>query len=275
MKRLAIALSAVIGLSVGAVQSASAADLPMKAPPMVSAPPPSWTGFYAGGSLGGRWSDTTWTTSLTGGPPSTFDSADPTTSPTNLDSATFRVGGYLGYNWQVAPLWVVGLEGDLAWGDSKKTIAGIPGTYTVGGPETAHDSVFAREQWDASIRARIGFLITPTWLLYATGGVAFQDFEFGASCDGASRQTLALTSWCAPGFARNESVSSIRTGWTVGGGIEAMLSKNWLVRGEYRYSDFGSVNHTFFPAPATNDAFIMGISLKTQMALFGIAYKFN
>ena len=49
VKRLAIALLAVTGLSVGLSQIASAADLPVKAPiykaPVVVAPAFSWTGW--------------------------------------------------------------------------------------------------------------------------------------------------------------------------------------------------------------------------------------
>ena len=60
MKRLAIALLAVTGLSVGASQIASAADLPVKAPPVFAAPAPwSWTGFYVGGHIGTGWGDVT------------------------------------------------------------------------------------------------------------------------------------------------------------------------------------------------------------------------
>ncbi|MGG6497701.1 UNVERIFIED_CONTAM: porin family protein, partial [Bacteroidetes bacterium 56_B9] len=84
-------------------------------------------------------------------------------------------GGYAGYNWQVAPTWVVGLEGDIAWGDANKTLAGIPGTWPAGtsSASIALDSTSLRETWDGAIRGRLGFLITPTIMLFGTGGVAF------------------------------------------------------------------------------------------------------
>jgi hypothetical protein len=51
MKRFALALVASGALSFGLAQTASAADLPVKArAPYV--PPFSWTGFYIGGNLG-------------------------------------------------------------------------------------------------------------------------------------------------------------------------------------------------------------------------------
>jgi outer membrane immunogenic protein len=46
----AIAVSAILGIGV-----ASAADLPVKALPMVAAPAFSWTGFYGGINIGGGW----------------------------------------------------------------------------------------------------------------------------------------------------------------------------------------------------------------------------
>src|SRR5579859_655849 len=42
---------------IAAISSASAADLPVKAPMMAPAPIFSWTGFYVGLNLGGKWAD--------------------------------------------------------------------------------------------------------------------------------------------------------------------------------------------------------------------------
>ena len=82
-------------------------------------------------------------------------------------------------------------------------------------------------------------MLNPTWLLYATGGLTFQNLEVGASCGGVS------PSWCNGTVARSESVSSVKVGWTIGGGVETMLSKNWLARGEYRYADYGGIAYKF------------------------------
>ena len=38
---------------------------------------------------------------------------------------------------------------------------------------------------------------------------------------------------------RLASASTTRVGWTVGGGLEYALTNNWLIRAEYRYSQFG------------------------------------
>jgi outer membrane immunogenic protein len=105
------------------------------------------------------------------------------------------------------------------------------------------------------------------WLVYATGGAAWQRVDINAACSGS----LFNSSWCvAP---RNETVSTTRTGWTVGGGVEALLWAHWLLRAEYRYADYGKFNHTFF-ADAVIDQVAITQSLRTNTGLIGLAYKF-
>jgi len=65
-------------LAVAFSQIAFAADLPTKAPLAPVVTPPNWTGLYIGGSVGGRWADTTWTTTAIGDPQG---APDPTTTP--------------------------------------------------------------------------------------------------------------------------------------------------------------------------------------------------
>src|SRR5215471_586111 len=90
--RAALLLSTAIGF--GGV--ASAADLPLKAPP---APVYyNWTGFYLGVNLGGSWGH------------QSVDACDALTATTTVcSSGTLRMngvigGGQIGYNWQFAPI---------------------------------------------------------------------------------------------------------------------------------------------------------------------------
>jgi outer membrane immunogenic protein len=69
----------------------------------------------------------------------------------------------------------------------------------------------------------------------------------------------------------------------LGGGIEAMLGGNWLVRAEYRYADFGTINFTdvrictgcTFPAQASPLVVTNALRVTTQTATVGLAYKFG
>jgi len=58
----------------------------------------------------------------------------------------------------------------------------------------------------------------------------------------------------------------------VGAGIEVMLRRNWLVRLEYRFADYGRLGHTFFASPP-GDRVVMNEALQTQTLLVGFAYK--
>lgn len=121
-----------------------------------------------------------------------------------------------------------------------------------------------KEGWDGGIRGRLGFLAKPNVMVYGTGGVAWQDVSIGASCSVSGP-------WCFPD--RSESFGKVMTGWTLGGGIETKIASNWLARLEYRYADFGSVSHEFFPQTA--DAVFMRQSMKAQAVSFGVAYQFG
>jgi outer membrane immunogenic protein len=254
----------------------SAADLgrPIgKAPPVVAPPVVTWTGFYIGVGLGGRWDENTWTTTClqpitfnpTCTPPeSVFPVNFATSNPTVFEPSGFRVSGYAGFNWQFTS-WVVGIEGDWGWADNSASVFGIPGTIFPGTLALTQDVASVNDKWDASLRGRIGFLVTPTALFYATGGVAFLEKEVTATC------TADQFSWCvAPNAA---TASDTLVGWTVGGGIEWMFSPNWLFRAEYRYADYGSADFQFF-ATSPIDSFNFSVEATSHIAYAGIAYKF-
>jgi outer membrane immunogenic protein len=264
MKRL---LAAAPALAFAAMASqAFAADLAARSAPVYSKAPEyvqqasTWTGFYVGGSVGARTSDVNWTSvSFTDGSP-----VDGPGDSATLGNSSARVGVYLGYNWQVAPLVVLGLEGDAAWANNDRTHGGFPEDNFSTDPTT--DTVRVKLGWDGSIRGRLGFLVMPNVLVYGTGGAAWQQVDATSSCGGASD-----TSFCNQGsFIGNTSAT--RTGWTAGGGIEALITPHVALRGEYRFSDFGHIANTLPPA----DSFGINsdVRLRTNIATVGVAYKF-
>jgi outer membrane immunogenic protein len=186
----------------------------------------------------------------------------PLPNPTNtasLDSSGVRGGFYAGYNWQVGPTWLVGIEGDIADGSNKKTTARLPGA---GFPIGVGDSTTAKQTWDAGIRGRLGYLLTPSVLLFGAGGASWIDTRLSGTCSVAT---------C--GAALATSVSQTRSGWAAGGGIEWAVTPNWLARVEYRYADYGNYNQTIFPGIPGSVA-VTNTKLSTQTAFAGIAYKF-
>ena len=169
MKKLALGL-----LLTSLTGAAYAADLPAppaapytKAPAIVS-PITNWNGFYIGG-MGGYGSENSDQFAIKGG----------------------FAGGTVGYNWQFGPIWVVGVEGDAAWADDSQTQFGLPGcavncvrgaVVTPSALPSGGDSASVKMLWDASARGRLGYLVTPDLLIYATGGVAWQNIEASGQC---------------------------------------------------------------------------------------------
>jgi outer membrane immunogenic protein len=265
-------IAAVVGALAGAALagSALAADMPVKAPRAA----PSWSGFYAGVSLGARWAANDWRTSDVS--PNFGAGAFVPTAGTGgaMDSVAARFGGYFGYNWQVATSWVVGAEADFGWADNNKTANPLPGTagLFLGGALIGLPAGSVKETWDGSLRGRLGYLVAPATLVYGTGGVAWQRLELNANCT-----VVPGNAFCF-GASHNETHASTRIGWTVGGGVEHMIGGNWLARIEYRYADFGTFGQTFFVPGGVgigfDDRFTARVKSHTHTASVGLAYKF-
>ena len=86
---------------------------------MTYAAPASWTGLYLGINAGYAWSDAgvgfsgndlIFQSAFAG---TAFPGGTPFGRPGDLDRAGFTGGIQAGYNWQVAPTWVVGVETDI------------------------------------------------------------------------------------------------------------------------------------------------------------------
>jgi outer membrane immunogenic protein len=261
---LLAAVSATLLATASAGQAADVAAV-YKMPPA-----PSWTGLYAGLSLGARLTNSEWgSTSIA--PTALGLSADPNPSRT-FSSTSARIGGYLGYNWMIAPLWVAGIEADTGWGNNKNAVAPIPGTVQInfGVPLVNQPIGSINQSWDASLRGRFGRLIRPDTLLFGTAGVAWQQVGLTASCPANG----GVTNWCS--FPHNESYSKTKGGWTLGGGIEHMIG-NWIIRGDYRYTDDGTIRQAIFSLPlsaAGDDRLTANLKLRSHALNVGVAYKF-
>jgi outer membrane immunogenic protein len=62
-----------------------------------------------------------------------------------------------------------------------------------------------------------------------------------------------------------------RDGWTVGGGLEYMFARNWSVKGEYQYYNFGNTTFTTGPADITGTRF----RNDEHTVKLGINYRFG
>jgi outer membrane immunogenic protein len=221
---------------------ALAADLPVKARPM-PAPIPvfSWTGFYIGLNIGGKWADVDHT--VTNGA-TTFDFTRDTAS-------SVIGGGQLGYNWQVGA-WVFGIEGDIDAQDFNRSR--VIGTAI--GPFVPGDAFSLESRWQASLRGRIGYAAWDRTLLYVTGG-------------GAWTQVKGTASLVGLGVFTNDTTVS---GGTVGGGLEYAFTNNLTLGIEGRWTFYG--DHTFTGGTLAGLPVSDKISLDTAEVMGKINYKF-
>lgn len=118
-----------------------------------------------------------------------------------------------------------------------------------------------------TVRARAGYLATPTSLLYVTGGLAFGEakYKFNFSQPGAAAIS-APTSYSL-------SNSETRVGFAVGAGAETKLDKNWSVKFEYLYADLGtaSINTTDIDGMP----FRVDYHVRDHIARVGVNYSFE
>ena len=269
-------VGAITALAVFVSQGALAADLRLAPRP---APPPQadWTGLYVGVGIGAKWGDASWTTTAVSDVPTDVGILDATAGRAFSPSA-FRTSAYLGYNWQLAN-WVYGLEGDLGYSNKTTTTAGIPGCTIgcfAGAPGPGVDTASVGLKWDASARARLGYLVSPNLLLYGTGGIEWQRMNASAACANTSVDPICLNS---PPFAfKTQTNATTLNGWTLGAGAEWKLAPDWLLRGEYRFSDLGRSTGTFFSGQPVvepgGDAIHYTIGVRAHLLTFGLAYRF-
>jgi outer membrane immunogenic protein len=250
--------------------SAYAADMPLKAAPMLSAPF-SWTGWYIGATAGYGWTnqgiDNTVTSTSCAAtpivpkkywhdwereaeaaialPPSpcpAFGAALAAAIPVhfNTDPKGFIGGGEIGYNAQIGQF-VWGIEADVSGADIKGSDTQAFAAVVPGFPaNTVSVLGTASEKLDflATIRGRLGFTLTPPLLVYATGGFAFGH----VSASTTLTETVTPCGCVSPSQTVAASSSATLPGWTVGAGLEWMFAPNWSLKGEYLYYDLGTLS---------------------------------
>jgi outer membrane immunogenic protein len=254
---------AALVMSSALASAASAADLPRtKTVPMVALPAFTWTGFYVGLHAGFTWADrptlisagnaATQTTFINGG-------SVATRLPVTRDG--FTGGAQIGYNWQATPLFVLGIEADLSFVDSKGSVS-VPGPADPSRIMTTHQKL----DWLGTGRLRLGITPVDSLMVYATGGVAFG----GAKLD----TDLSRTTGCAGNNCQRGGTSSTRIGWAVGVGAEYAFTNNLTVKAEYLYYDLGKVSHEMFDPAFPAFLYNAQARFDGHIARAGVNYRF-
>lgn len=215
--------------------------------PAPPAPFIDWTGFYLGAHAGFGWANADYRFNTAGHynflPGNTFSHA----------MAGVLAGGHVGYNW----MWnnfVLGIEGAGTWSGMGRTAAS---------PFFPADTIRTQLDWFGTITPRAGIAFGNT-MLYAKGGLAFGE----------------VTSRLQDPLSYVER-SETRAGWTIGAGLDWMLTPNWIVGVEGNYYDFGQVNvsesarllgtNVVLPGASTNH----DVSVAMGSVLGRVTYKFG
>lgn len=172
---------------------------------------------------------------------------------------------------------MIGVEADIQGTGERGRSVNPLGTFSVPVGDNTLSAAFSTTNeasfpWFATFRGRAGFLADPSLLLYATGGLAVGEVKF--SSQGSATATLTspagvvlagpLTVLSTP-----ISESQTRLGWTVGAGLEKKFNRNWSVKLEYIYLDFGS--RTYFGGTPEQT----GVAFRDHIARAGINYQFT
>jgi len=252
--------------------AASAADLPSRKAAVLADPPLlTWTGFYIGLNSGTSAGDVTSTRSFFA--PAGVGAPEFQTLTSKLPFGDLFIGAQAGYNWQMANRMVIGVETDISVGVLRKSASAdyvdiVPGFFnTVTG--TARFGL----DWQGSTRLRLGYAVTPRFLPYITGGLAY------AAIAGSTR-------WSTDAFAVgntsivNGSGSSVKLGWTLGAGFEYALGGNLTFKTEYLYAQYGgasymlpTLHNPLFGASGTGPIASAAVGVHTLRS--GLNYKFG
>jgi outer membrane immunogenic protein len=257
-------------LAAGSLE-ASAADL-VRAPAAVAPVPTpvvpvyNWTGFYIGFNAGGSIGSDANSTAVSVFPPTAIN--NPVVSSDVRRALPGGIaGGQIGYNWQLGPSWVFGVEGDWQWSSQRNTsnFTGQDfGSLLITGSYAEEEKINSI----ATARARFGWA-RDGFLWYVTGGGAWAELKD----DYTLTSSLPAAIFPSP---IGINLSATKSGWTIGGGVETHLGGNWTAKVEYLFVDLGSVSHTFtIPvAPvSTLVAFDTTHSVQDHIIRIGVNYK--
>jgi outer membrane immunogenic protein len=251
-----------------------------------------WAGWYAGVNIGyvdtspavGTTADIV---SVSGTPETAVHMAAGATSALITGNGAFAGGVQSGYNFVISPLVLAGFETDIQGASLRGNAATstIVPTATTAGPATGNFltsiAVTRAVDYIGTVRGRLGATVTPSLLLYATGGLAY----------GRVKSSTAIVQGSdigrVPVNTAGGSFSDVRAGYTVGAGAEWKPTQKWSIKAEYLYYDLGTASYgtgrMFVDEQPTNlpNSGVAGIATTTHvrfngnLARLGLNYHLN
>jgi len=212
--------------------AAKAADIVHYQEPVAAAPAFSWAGLYGGGLIGGGWADSK----------TTVKQNKQKIGSKSVDPAGFMGGFYGGYNYQFSDAILLGLDTDFIFSD-------LGGEGKI---KNGFGRAHTRELWNGSTRGRIGYAWN-RFLPYFAAGVSYANIKNGYTDENGNKAGKTDT----------------RAGWNVGVGLDYAMTDHIILRGEYRFTDFGDDT---YKAPADGRKY--KVDFNHNDIRLGVAYKF-
>ena len=241
MKKIMVGVAVALALGT----STAAADGIDKRPSSIAAPvpvyAPSWSGFYIGAGIGA------------GAVVHDVSVNDAFFDERLFDFRGADTGAFgtvtVGWDWQLGPKAVFGIFADYDFLDLSTRQRFF---------EDFNHSTSADNAW--SVGARLGWLSSPSTLLYIAGGYTQVQLEHRASFFGLDELTVS----------RDRNLD----GWFVGAGVDTRLwASNWFLRLEYRFTEFDTGGLRI----GDDEFFDMRVDteLEAHTARATLTYKFN
>lgn len=229
-------------MKIGSLAAALTASLCLASTAQADGMANGWHGFYVGAH--GSYLDTD------------TDYINPATPEQSFSGA--MLGIQAGFNIDIGPRWIFGVEGDISWGNLDEFIRDGNFLTQDGNIDTS-----------GTLRARLGYLVSPEVLLFATGGLAWNTLEQGITCPAGAGFGI-----CAVTGAFDSRSSESFVGWVAGAGIEFQIAPKWSLKAEAMAGDYGSTDYTgTIPVFGTSTTSVeQNLNMLVQ---FGVNYHFN
>ena len=195
---------------------------------------PSWGGAYVGIGIGALGLSGTETDTHT--VPPHVDTFDGGTDWGVMGTVT------AGYDYQLPQGVIIGAFTDFDFTNSDFTTTSPDG-----------DTNRLREHSAFNVGGRLGYLISPSTLLYADGGYTRGNFKFNYSDEYSNGKTL--------------------DGWFVGGGAEHKITGPWSAKLEYRFAQYGKEQVGAAAPPPPMDQATHSIDANSNSILLGVNYN--
>jgi outer membrane immunogenic protein len=251
MRKLLLGSVALIVMSAPVL----AADMPVKVKPL----PPvwSWTGCYVGLNVGYTWAR------FRKSEVREFDAGGAVFvyNDFSFDDDGASGGVQIGCNWQNGVI-VWGVEADIQVTSVEARNVFDNAIFNVA-PAAFDTEVTSALRWFGTARGRLGWTVTPTTLLYVTGGLAY----------GLDRSSLHFRTAAGAPTTFFGSDSQTHFGYTVGFGGEAKITQNFSAKLEYLYTDLGGHDYNFINIAGDNYRWHQRVDFHTVR--LGLNYQFN